>query len=225
MKPTLIAIDGPTASGKSSLGQSLAQRLGYRFLDTGAMYRAVSWLALKRGIDPEDDAALSRRAAEANMELLPSTPASSDPHLLIVDGEDITHQLRRPEVEAQVSLVSKIQGVREALVEQQRRLARGGRMVMAGRDIGTVVLPQADLKIYLDASPQVRAERRYRELKEEGGEANLEQVLAELTRRDHLDSERALAPLRPADDAVIIQTDDLTLEQVVAKVLALTEDD
>jgi cytidylate kinase len=186
------------------------------------MYRAISWLALQKNVSPKDRESLSRLASEARMELHPPLPGSPIPYTLIVDGQDIASELRLPDVEKQVSIVSRVRGVRDALIAEQRRLAEGGDIVMAGRDIGTVVLPNADLKIYLEASPQVRSERRFQEIKDKGHIRSQVQVLAELIERDRIDSERALSPLKPAEDAVIIRTDDLNLEQVVARVLELT---
>lgn len=200
----------------------MAARLGYPFLDTGSMYRAITWAALRRGIDLRDDEALARLARSARIELGPSKPDSVEPCTILVDGEEVTPHLRRPEVEAAVSLVSRIPGVREALVEAQRRLGQGGPVVMAGRDIGTTVLPGADLKVFLDASVEERARRRHRELRALGAAPpSVEEVRSELSRRDALDSQREVSPLRPADDAVVLNTEGLTLEEVVQRVLDL----
>ena len=212
-KPATIAIDGPGAVGKSAIGSLLAQRLGYRFLDTGAMYRALTWLALELGIDLEDEKALEELALGASIELAAEA--------VMVAGRDVTSDIRREEVERGVSLVAKVAGVRRALVAEQRQMAQGGRVVVAGRDIGTVVLPHAELKLYLAASAEERAHRRYLELVQRGEEANYEQVLAELKRRDKIDSERALAPLQPAPDAKVIDTDGLNIEQVLAEIMGI----
>jgi cytidylate kinase len=211
--PATIAIDGPGAVGKSAIGSLLAQRLGYRFLDTGAMYRALTWLALELGIDLEDEKALEELALGANIELASEA--------VMVAGRDVTGDIRGEEVERGVSLAAKVAGVRRALVAKQQQLAQGGQVVMAGRDIGTVVLPHAELKLYFAASPEERARRRYLELVQRGEEANYEQVLAELKRRDKIDSERALAPLQPAPDAKIIDTDGLNIEQVLAEIMGI----
>jgi len=219
----VIAIDGPSASGKSSVGREVARRLGYAFLDTGNIYRALTWLAIQRGISAEDEEGLAALARASQVVLAPSSPGSPEPSAILMDGQDVTPYLRRPEVEAIVSQVSRVPAVRQALLEMQRRLARGGGIVMAGRDIGTVVLPHSDLKIYLDASPEERARRRYLEMRQQGREVALEQVARELAHRDETDSRRDAAPLRPAEDAIVVQTDGLTLAQVVARVMELVE--
>lgn len=210
-KPATIAIDGPVAAGKSAIGSLLAQRLGYRFLDTGAMYRALTWLAIELGIDLEDEKALEELAVGASIELAPDA--------VTVDGRDVTSDIRREDVERGVSLVAKVAGVRRALVAKQRQMSQGGQVVVAGRDIGTVVLPHAELKLYLAASAEERARRRYLELVQRGQEASYDQVLAELKRRDKIDSERALAPLQPAPDAKVINTAGLNIEQVLAEIM------
>ncbi len=219
--PRVIAIDGPAAAGKSTVGRKVAAALGYPFLDTGAMYRAVTWTALHRGVDLSDEEALSELASSCRIDVGPPAPGSPEPSTITVDGEDVTARLRQPEVEAAVSLVSRVSGVRTALVNAQRDLAGRRPVVMAGRDIGTVVLPKADLKVYLDASPEERARRRCRELSDLGQDAAVEAVLKDLRRRDAIDSRRSVSPLRPAADAVVIDTDGLTLDEVVAAVLAL----
>lgn len=219
----VVAIDGPGAAGKTTVGTEVARRLGYAFLDTGNLYRALAWLAIRHGVPPTDEEGLARLARQARIRLVPPAAGSPGPGIILVDGEDVTPHLRRPEVEAIVSQVSRVPAVRAALLDLQRRLAREGGIVMAGRDIGTVVLPDADLKVYLDASPQERARRRYLELQGQGREVTLEQVARELAQRDQTDSQREAAPLRPAEDAVIVHTDGLTLAQVVARVMELVQ--
>ena len=221
--PRTIAIDGPSASGKSSVGSLVAERLGYLFLDTGATYRALTWLALQRGVHLEDEEGLGRLAAQADMKLGPPAAGSSERCTIWVDGEDLTAVLRRPEVEAAVSLVSSAPQVRRALVARQRRLASRGRVVMAGRDIGTAVLPGADLKVYLDASVEERARRRQEQLALLGRSSSQGHIREEILRRDAIDSGREASPLRVADDAIVINTNGLSLEQAVEKVLALVE--
>jgi cytidylate kinase len=187
------------------------------------MYRALTWLALRRGLDPEDEQAMGRLATETVMEVSPPPPGSSERCRVRVDGEDVTPHLRTPEVETAVSLVSRAPAVRRELVRMQRQLAQHGPTVMAGRDIGTAVLPDAELKVYLDASREERARRRRQQLAMKGPAPSLESVLADLEKRDALDSSRPVSPLRPATDAVVINTDGLTLEEAVEKVLSLVE--
>jgi cytidylate kinase len=222
--PRTIAIDGPSASGKSSVGYMVAERLGYLFLDTGATYRALTWLAIQRGVRLEDEESLVRLAAQVDMKLGPPAAASSERCTIWVDGEDRTSVLRQPEVEKGVSLVSRVSQVRRAMVAVQRRLASRRRVVMAGRDIGTVVLPNADLKVYLDASVEERARRRQEEMAALGKPFTESDVRQRILRRDAIDSEREDSPLRAAEDAIVINTDGLNQEQVVEKVLALVED-
>ena len=226
--PETIAIDGPGASGKSDVGKLGARKLGYQFLDTGAMYRALTWMALKLGLDPEDEESMAQLAVDTVIEVASPPPGSGGPQgvercHVCVGGEDATPHLRTPEVEANVSLVSRVAGVRREMVRLQRLLAQGGPIVMAGRDIGTVVLPDADLKVYLDASREERARRRRRQLATNGAAPSLESVRADLEKRDAIDSTRAVSPLRPAADAVVINTDGLSLEEVVEKVMSLVE--
>jgi len=221
--PRVIAVDGSAASGKSTVGRRLAEKLGYPFLDTGLMYRAVTHAALDRGIDVSDHKALARLASEMHLEVGSPHPDSAETCSISIDGVDVTPQLRREDVEDAVSLVSRVPGVREALVRQQRVIAGRQSMVMAGRDIGTVVLPAADLKIYLDASISERARRRHAEFSNHGRSVTRDIVLEDLRRRDQIDSERAVSPLRPAEDAVVIGTDGLTQEEVLAKVLRLVD--
>ncbi len=219
--PRCIAIDGPVAAGKSAVGAAVARKLRYRLVDTGMMYRALTRLALERGIDPHDEAALGALARQARMTLEPGPPDAPEATRIRVDGLDVTDELRLPDVGMAVSLVSRVPAVRQAMVAHQRRLAAEGGVVMMGRDIGTVVLPDAPLKIYLDASPEERARRRYRELRAAGRETTLEREREEIAHRDAIDSERAVSPLRPAEDAVVINTDGLALDAVVERVLAL----
>ncbi|MBI4301865.1 MAG: (d)CMP kinase, partial [Chloroflexi bacterium] len=195
-RPSIIAIDGPVAAGKSAIGSLLAQKLGYRFLDTGVMYRALTWTALERRVNMEDEMALSQLAEEVKICLQPEGGSLS--YSVFIDSKDVTAEIRQEKVEAQVSLVSRVAGVRRAMVAQQQAMAQGGKLVMAGRDIGTVVLPQADLKIYLVASAEERARRRHRELEARGENAHYQDILAEVKRRDKMDSERSISPLRPA---------------------------
>ncbi len=217
----MIAIDGPAASGKSIVGATVADRLGYRFFDTGAMYRAVTWLALRRGVDPNDAGALVRLAESASITVREARHNTIEPTAVLLDGEDATPHLRDADVEANVSLVSRVAGVRAALVRIQRGLAANGGVVMAGRDIGSVVLPGAGLKVYLDASREVRARRRAAQMREAGVEPDFDELMADLARRDGIDSNRESSPLTAAPGAVIINTDELSIEEVVQRILNL----
>jgi cytidylate kinase len=217
-----IAIDGPAASGKSTLGKKLAQALDYLLIDTGLMYRAVTWIAIKNNIDLLDEHAISTLAENTKIEFLPPSIEDGRDCDIIADGIDITWQIRSSIVDQNVSLVSSYEGVRNALSDQQRRLAQNGKVVMVGRDIGTVVIPEAKLKIFLDASVEERAWRRYVELKNRGEEAIYEEILEGMRKRDQFDSNREIAPLRPADDAEIISSDNMTAKEVFEKALELS---
>jgi cytidylate kinase len=219
--PSKIAIDGPAASGKSSIGLRLACALGYTFFDTGVMYRAIAWLALQRGLDLLDEAAVTKLAEDANLDIRPASKEDGRACDVLAEGQDVTWETRRPEVDANVSVVSAYAGVRRALSAHQRRIGLRGKVVMVGRDIGTVVLPEADLKIYLDASAQERARRRYNEIIARNEQADYDEILSMVRARDRIDSTRAVAPLRPADDAVILDSDKLSADEVFERVMEL----
>ncbi len=214
-KPRTIAIDGPAAAGKSTIGYQLAKRLNYLYFDTGVMYRAVTWAALDQGLEISDEEAITELSERLVIDVLPPTKDDGRQYTILVDGQDITWDIRRAEVEGGVGPVSAYPGVRKALVVQQRRISAQGQVVMVGRDIGTIVLPSAELKLYLDARASERAMRRYRELVQRGQTASYESVLAAMQRRDTIDSARKVAPLRQADDAIIIDTSDMTVDQVL----------
>jgi len=218
---SIIAIDGPAASGKSTLGRRLADSLGYLFFDTGVMYRAVTWTALQRGINPVDEPAVSSLAEQIQIDVLPASKDDGRPCDVIVEGQNITWETRHPEVDANVSVVSAYRGVREAMSRQQRRIGLRGKVVMVGRDIGTVVLPEADLKIYLDASAPQRARRRYDEILARHGRADYEAILTGVIERDRLDSTRDVSPLRTAADAIVINSDSMNADQVFTRISAL----
>ncbi len=222
-RPSTIAIDGPAASGKSTIGARLAEHLGYVYFDTGVMYRAVTWAALERGISIEDEAAVTALAETLCIQVIQPTADDGRQYTVLADGQDVTWAIRTPEVNKGVSPVSAYPGVREALSAQQRRIGCKGKIVMVGRDIGTVVLPDADLKVYLDASVEARAVRRCQETESWGEQADYEKVLASLRWRDEIDSGRAIAPLRPATDAVVIDTTALGIDQVLEQVFALAD--
>ena len=212
---SVIAIDGPVAAGKTVVGRELARDLGFAYLDTGIMYRAITWLALHSGVPVEDAASLGE-LAQAN----PVDSVGDEGNRVSVAGHSLGPELREPSVEGNVSEVSKAPPVRRALVAQQRRIAGLGKIVMIGRDIGTVVLPDAHLKVYLTASPENRAQRRWQEMRDRGRSVELETVLAETLARDEIDSNRDDSPLKPAKDAWKLNTDGLTVEQVVQKIAA-----
>jgi len=216
--PEIIAIDGPAASGKTTVANLLAVRWGYLFFDTGVMYRAVTWLAIENEISTKNEAAVSQLARMVQIDVLPPSKEDGREYDVLADGIDVTWKIRNSLVDKKVSRVSAYPEVRKALTEQQRRIGLRGRVIMVGRDIGTVVLPEADLKIYLDASVEERAKRRYRQRIARGGIADFDQILKALKKRDRKDSTREIAPLRAADDAVIINTDDLTIDQVVDRI-------
>jgi cytidylate kinase len=219
--PSIIAIDGPAASGKSTLGLRLAQALHYLFFDTGVMYRAITWLALDRAMDVNDEAAVTALAENVAIEVAPASRRDGRSCDVLVEGKDITWQTRTPAVEMNVSVVSAYRGVRAAMSEQQRRIGHRGKVVMVGRDIGTVVLPDADLKIYLDASAEERAKRRYEEITARGGEADYSGILAKVRERDRIDSTRAVAPLRIPSDAVVLDSNHRSADEVFEQALAL----
>ncbi|MCG3210387.1 MAG: Cytidylate kinase [Anaerolineae bacterium] len=222
-KPSTIAIDGFAASGKSTVAALLAEQLGYLYFDTGVMYRAVTWAVLDRGVDPADVAGVSQLAEQISITVTADGPADGRQATVRVDGRDVTWDIRQPQVDALVSRLSSYPRVRTALTNQQRRIAAAGSMVMAGRDIGTVVLPDADLKVFLLASPEERARRRYRQSLEQNRPADFDQILAAIIQRDALDRDNPVSPTHPAADAIIIDTDNLTIAQVVEQLKHLVE--
>lgn len=207
----VIAIDGPAAAGKTTTARLVAERLGYLHVDTGAMYRAMTLKVLLHGIDPHNGEEVERLAEQTEIRLERETGSLS----VFVDGRDVTEEIRRPEVDRAVSAVSSYRRVREVMVREQRRMGERGGIVLEGRDIGTVVFPGAELKIYLVANVEERARRRKKELEAQGIDTNVEDLVREIVARDDKDSSRALSPLRKADDAIILDTSTMTIDQQV----------
>ena len=220
-RPSTIAIDGTAASGKSTVAASLAQSLGYLYFDTGVMYRAVTWTVLDRKISVEDVPSVSELAESLTIDVFFEGFDDGRQVTVLADGQDVTWEIRTPAVDANVSLISSYPRVRAALTAQQRRIAATGSIVMVGRDIGTVVLPEAQLKIFMVASPEERARRRYQESLAQGQAADFEEILAGIVERDELDRTNPVSPMVPANDALIIETDNLSIATVVAKLQAL----
>jgi cytidylate kinase len=222
-EPRMIAIDGPAASGKSTVAEILANELNYTFFDTGVMYRAVTLAALQRINDLDNESDVVKLAETIEIDVRKPSREDGRKYDVWVDGQDVTWEIRQPEVEANVSKVSAYPGVRNAMTAQQRRIGQKGMMVMVGRDIGTVVLPDADLKIYLDASAEERAKRRCEELKARGDAADYDEILKAMIKRDQIDSTRAVAPLKPAKDAIMIKSDHMSIEEVVRAIKKLVK--
>jgi cytidylate kinase len=220
--PQVIAIDGPAASGKSTVGYLLAEKLNFLYLDTGSMYRAVTLAALRAGIDPADENAVTDLAKQLDLIIKPyAGEPDGRQYTVLLNGHDVTWELRSPEVDTYVSAVSSYKGVREEMVRRQREIARQGGVVMVGRDIGTVVMPEAPLKLYITASPEERARRRWLDRKAQGNPADLAEILADINRRDQIDSNRKHSPLRPAEDAIIINNTDKSPDSVLVEILDL----
>ncbi|MCA9935788.1 MAG: (d)CMP kinase [Ardenticatenaceae bacterium] len=219
----IIAIDGPAASGKSTIGRMLAEALGYLFLDTGFMYRAVTLAALQDGVDLAEETAVAQLARRLQIDVAVVGEVADGRHYTaLLNGKDVTWALRTPEVDANVSLVSSYLSVREDLVRRQREFGRRGNIVMVGRDIGTVVLPNAPLKLYIIASAEERARRRWLDRQNQGHGNDYDSILADVVRRDQFDGSREHSPMRPAADAVIIDTTGRPVEEIVAEILGRT---
>lgn len=219
MKKIVVAIDGPAGAGKSTIAKLVAEKLGYAYIDTGAMYRSVAWKFLQTG-KVFDEAYISELAKTMVIEFKPEANINR----VFVDGVEVTGAIRSAEVTANVSRVAAIGDVREAMVEQQRRMGEAGGVLMDGRDIGTVVFPHAQLKIFLAASVEERAMRRYKELVAKGEQVDLAQLQKDIASRDKQDSERAISPLRQAEDALLLDTSNMNIQQVTDKILTLVEE-
>ena len=215
-----IAIDGPAAAGKSTIAKAVARELGYLYVDTGALYRAIGLFAIRRGIAPSDAQALIPHLNELDLAL----EYRNDEQCVLLDGEDVSEQIRRPEMGMAASAVAAIPEVRARLLDLQRTFAERHSVVMDGRDIGTMVLPHADIKIYLTAAAQARACRRYREHLAKGQKVLYNDILADIEKRDYNDAHRVLSPLRQAEDAVLIDTSECTLAQSVEMILDKIKD-
>ena len=221
----MIAIDGPAASGKSTVGRLLAERLNYLYLDTGCMYRAITWAALQHEIDVANEAAVTQLAHDIEIDIFPVGDEVDGRHYTVhVDGQDITWQLRTPAVDAKVSQVSSYLGERQEMVQRQRTFGKRGNVVMVGRDIGTVVMPDAPLKLFITASAEERARRRTRDRKAQGHSADYDHILADVQRRDEIDSSREHSPLRPAADAIRIDSTDRPPEEIVDAILQMIKE-
>lgn len=217
MKRPIVAIDGPAGAGKSTVAKGVADKLGYLYIDTGAMYRAIAWTVLKAGVSISDQKAVVAQAMRTDVSL---ATIEGEQHVF-ANGEDISQAIRTPEATRASSPVSAIPGVRKRLVDLQRKMASEGGVVMEGRDIGTVVFPNAEVKVFLTASAAERARRRVEQMKAMGLEADIERVAAEMRERDLRDSSRATAPLVQAADAVLLDTDGLSVEQVIDAIVAI----
>ena len=215
VRKLIVAIDGPAGAGKSTVAKRLAKELGYTYMDTGAMYRAFAWKVMKEGIDPSDEKKLERVLQDTSIELLEQDGRSS----VLLNGVDVTDRIRTPELSQLASRVSTSKIVRERMVELQRDMGSHGGVVAEGRDIGTVVFPNAEVKVFLDASSGERARRRFEELRSQGREVTVEETLEEMEQRDRRDRERDVAPLRKAEDAVVIDSTQAGVDGVVGRIM------
>ena len=215
-KRICVAIDGPAAAGKSTISKIVTKKLGYTYIDTGAMYRAVTYYVMKKGVDPKNEEESVKLMPEIHIELKPDGT-------VLCSGEDVTRVIREPKVSGNVSYIASYKDIRLALVDQQRAMSNKVSVVMDGRDIGTYVLPHAEVKIFMIASAEERAKRRYKENMEKGIPCSLEDIIADVKMRDHIDSTRAFAPLKPAEDAIELDTTKLSIDEVVEEVLRIIE--
>lgn len=217
MRKIVVAIDGPAASGKSTVSKAIAKELGFTYIDTGAMYRAFTEYVLRKGVDPKDEAACVKLIPEVTIDLYPDGK-------VMCSGKDVTREIREPHVSGNVSYIASYKDIRLALVDLQRKMAEKQSVVMDGRDIGTYVLPNADVKIYQIASVEERAKRRFLENQEKGIPCTLEDVIADVEKRDRIDSSRSFAPLKPAEDSILLDTSKFTIEETFNKVLSIIKE-
>ena len=216
-----IAIDGPAGAGKSTIAKRVAEELNFMYVDTGALYRAVALCAIQKNIEPDDSQRVSEMLSEIKVQLAFNYRFEK---VVLLDGKDVSSRIRTPEVSMAASKISALPQVRAYLLDLQRDIAKENNVIMDGRDIGTVVLPDARVKIFLTASPQVRAERRYKELSEKGANVSFDEVLRDVNERDYNDSHRKTAPLKPAEDSVFVDTTDLDFEQSVEKIISVIKE-
>ena len=213
----VVAIDGPAAAGKSTIAKKVAKIKGYTYIDTGAMYRAFTWYCLHKGVDCQNEAACCALIPEVKIELKPD-------NTVLCNGFDVTKAIRQTDVSGNVSYIASYKAIRLALVDLQRAMAESTSVIMDGRDIGTYVLPNADVKIYQIASVETRAKRRYKENMEKGIPCTYEEIEEDVKKRDYIDSHRAFAPLKPAEDSILLDTSELTIDEVVAKVIEIIDE-
>lgn len=216
-----IAIDGPAGAGKSTIAKRVAEELNFMYVDTGALYRAVALCAIQKNIEPDDSQRVSEMLSEIKVQLAFNYRFEK---VVLLDGKDVSSRIRTPEVSMAASKISALPQVRAYLLDLQRDIAKGNNVIMDGRDIGTVVLPDAKVKIFLTASPQVRAERRYKELAKKGADVSFDEVLKDVNERDYNDSHRQTAPLKPAEDSIFVDTTDLDFEQSVEKIISVIKE-
>ena len=212
-----VAIDGPAAAGKSTVAKLVAKAKGYTYIDTGAMYRAFTWYCMEKGVDCENHDACCALIPEVSIELKPN-------NVVLCNNTDVTRAIREPRVSGNVSYIASYKEIRLALVDLQRAMAEKDSVIMDGRDIGTYVLPNAEVKIYQIASPEVRAQRRYKENMEKGIACTYEDIVEDVKKRDYIDSHRAFAPLKPADDAIMLDTSDLSIDEVVEAIIKIIDE-
>ena len=220
----VIAMDGPAASGKSTVARLLAEELNYLFLDTGCMYRAATLAALAANVDVQDETAVTQLAQKLNLDIQPAAGETDERHYtVLLNGQDVTWDIRSPAVDKNVSQVSSYIGVRQEMVQRQRDFGQRGHIVMVGRDIGTVVMPDAPLKLYITATAEERARRRWHDRQQQGHDDTFAAILADVERRDKIDSSRKHSPLRPADDAIIIDTTGTAVPEIIQNLLQLIQ--